>query len=136
MLTMLGMTTPLFMVTITAIVMGVGFGAINNTFMLAVQNAIPRERLGVGTGAVAYLRTIGQTVGTAILGTVVISASTKQFSAVLPETARPVLAVGLHTGFLIVLGVCGVMLLLALLLKDVPLHENTSSRDTEKGRVR
>jgi MFS family permease len=133
MLTMLGMMTPLFMVTITAIVMGMGFGAINNTFMLAVQNAIPRERLGVGTGAVAYLRTIGQTVGTAILGTVVISASTKQLSTTtLSVAARRTFAAGLHMGFLIVLGVCIVMLLLALLLKDVPLRDRPSaSRESE-----
>jgi MFS family permease len=132
-LTSLGTTAPLVMVTITAVVMGVGFGVVNNTFMLAVQNAIPRERLGVGTGAVAYLRTIGQTVGTAILGTVLSNAATKQFSADLSAAARQALANGLHTGFLIVLGVCVAMLLLGLLLKDVPLRENTLPHDTERG---
>jgi MFS family permease len=135
-LVLLGVTAPLVMVTITAVVMGVGFGVVNNTFMLAVQNAIPCERLGVGTGAIAYLRTIGQTVGTAILGAVLSNAATKQLSAALPVAERQALANGLHVGFLIVLGVCVAMLLLALLLKDVPLRESTSPDDTEKGRAR
>jgi EmrB/QacA subfamily drug resistance transporter len=135
-LVLLGVTAPLVMVTITAVVMGVGFGVVNNTFMLAVQNAIPCERLGVGTGAIAYLRTIGQTVGTAILGVVLSNAATKQLSAALPVAERQALANGLHVGFLIVLGVCVAMLLLALLLKDVPLRESTSPDDTEKGRAR
>ncbi len=38
---------------------------------LAVQNAIPRTRLGAGTGAVTYLRTLGSTLGVAIVGAVV-----------------------------------------------------------------
>jgi hypothetical protein len=58
---------------------------------------------------------------------VVISASTKQLSAALSETTRRAFAAGLHMGFLIVLGVCIVMLLLALLLKDVPLRERSSA---------
>jgi len=39
------------------------------------------------------------------------------------------LADGLHTGFLVVVGVCIAMLLLALLLKDVPLRERTPATE-------
>ncbi len=87
-LTTLGTATALFTVTITTIVMDVGFGVINNIFMVAVQNAIPRERLGVGTGAITYLRTTGQTLGTAILGTLLINVSASRLPSSLPEAAH------------------------------------------------
>ncbi len=53
------------------VVIGLGLGLLLPVLTLAVQNAIPRSRLGVGTGAVTYLRAAGSTIGVAILGTVV-----------------------------------------------------------------
>ena len=87
-LTTLGTMTALGFVTITMIVMGVGFGVINNIFTLAVQNAVPAGRLGVGTGAINYLRVTGQTVGTAILAAVVVNASSSKLASYLPAAAR------------------------------------------------
>ena len=115
-LTTLGTTSTLLMMTIATSIMGVGCGVVSNIFMLAAQNAIPRERLGVGTAAVTYLRTTGQTLGTTILGTLVVNGTISQ---------RQTLAAGLHMVFLVLLGVSIAMLLLTLLLKDVPLRERT-----------
>jgi EmrB/QacA subfamily drug resistance transporter len=53
------------------IVAGVGMGMFFPVQTLAVQNTIPRNRMGVGTGVVTYLRALGQTLGVAIAGTVV-----------------------------------------------------------------
>lgn len=53
------------------IISGVGLGMFFSVQTLAVQNAIPRKLMGVGTGAVTYLRALGQTLGVAIVGTVV-----------------------------------------------------------------
>ncbi len=57
------------------IVLGVGLGFLQPVMTLAVQNAIPRDRLGAGTGAVTYLRTLGSALGTAIVGAIVTNAS-------------------------------------------------------------
>lgn len=57
------------------IVLGVGLGMLQPVMTLAVQNAIPRTRLGAGTGAVTYLRTLGSALGAAIVGAIVTNAS-------------------------------------------------------------
>ncbi|HET8840215.1 MAG TPA: MDR family MFS transporter [Ktedonobacteraceae bacterium] len=53
------------------IIAGLGMGMFFPVQTLAVQNAIPRNRMGVGTGVVTYLRALGQTLGVAVVGTVV-----------------------------------------------------------------
>ncbi|HEX9037317.1 MAG TPA: MDR family MFS transporter [Ktedonobacterales bacterium] len=57
------------------IVLGVGLGMLQPVMTLAVQNAIPINRLGAGTGAVTYLRTLGSALGAAIVGAIVTNAS-------------------------------------------------------------
>jgi MFS family permease len=191
-LTTMGTTTALGFVTITMIVIGVGFGVINNIFTLVVQNTVPAGRLGVGTGAINYLRTTGQTIGTAIMGAVAVDVSSKRLASYLPTAARKLpslvlaqaanqqvladpgkqhqivqsvvqqavaqvpagpahaqqavklsaqishlfaqifaagrlaLADGLHTDFLVLVGVSVAMLLLTLILKDVPLRKTAA----------
>jgi EmrB/QacA subfamily drug resistance transporter len=53
------------------IISGVGIGVFFSVMTLAVQNALPRTRMGVGTGAITYIRALGQTLGVAIVGSVV-----------------------------------------------------------------
>ena len=53
------------------IIAGVGIGVFFSVMTLAVQNALPRTRMGVGTGAITYIRALGQTLGVAIVGSVV-----------------------------------------------------------------
>ncbi|MGH2517179.1 MAG: hypothetical protein ACRDHP_16135, partial [Ktedonobacterales bacterium] len=50
--------------------------------------AIPRTRLGVGTSAVTYLRTMGQTLGTAIIGAIVNNTITSDLASRLPAGAQ------------------------------------------------
>ncbi|HLZ22379.1 MAG TPA: MDR family MFS transporter [Ktedonobacterales bacterium] len=81
-------TTGLGEVTRNMIVVGIGLGMLQPVLTLAVQNAIPRTRLGVGTSAVTYLRTMGQTLGTAIIGTIVNNTITTQLAINLPANAH------------------------------------------------
>ncbi len=74
-LSTMGVNTQQQTVVIFMIVLGVGLGLLQPVMTLAVQNAIPRNRLGAGTGAVTYLRTLGSTLGTAIVGSIVTNAS-------------------------------------------------------------
>ena len=84
----MGPNVALGTVTINMIVVGIGLGMVQPVLTLAVQNAIPRTRLGVGTSAVTYLRTMGQTLGTAIIGAVVTNAATADLPTHLPPAAQ------------------------------------------------
>ncbi|MDQ2652272.1 MAG: MFS transporter [Chloroflexota bacterium] len=51
------------------IVLGLGIGLAMPTFTLAVQNTFPAKDLGAVTAAVQFFRSIGSTVGVALMGT-------------------------------------------------------------------
>jgi len=55
---------------------------------IAVQNAIPRTQLGAGTGAMTYLRSLGSTLGVAVIGTVVNNGAAAELAKRLPPAAR------------------------------------------------
>ncbi|MDQ3491664.1 MAG: MFS transporter [Chloroflexota bacterium] len=49
---------------------GVGIGPTLSVYTIVVQNAVPRERLGVATSNLTFFRQVGGTVGLAIAGTI------------------------------------------------------------------
>jgi hypothetical protein len=51
-------------------VVGLGLGMVMQVLVLAVQNAVPYEQLGVATSGATLFRSIGGSVGTAILGSI------------------------------------------------------------------
>ena len=55
-------------------ILGLGLGPSQGLFALAVQNAVPMERLGVATSASQFFRQIGSTVGVAVFGAVMTQA--------------------------------------------------------------
>lgn len=56
------------------IVVGLGIGITMPIFNIAVQNAFPREQIGVSTASVQLFRSVGGTVGAAIMGGVLNNA--------------------------------------------------------------
>ena len=91
-LTQMDTHTTLLIVTRNMVVMGLGLGMLQPVLTLAVQNAIPRHELGVGTGAITYLRSAGSTLGTAILGAVETNVFNSAFADRLPDSAKQLLA--------------------------------------------
>jgi EmrB/QacA subfamily drug resistance transporter len=87
-LTRMTATTSLWEVSRNMIVVGAGLGMLQPVLTLAVQNAIPRSRLGVGTGAVTYLRSMGQLLGVALVGAIANNAFTNQLNKTLPESVK------------------------------------------------
>jgi EmrB/QacA subfamily drug resistance transporter len=87
-LTRMGASTSLWEVSRNMIVVGAGLGMIQPVLTIAVQNAIPRSRLGVGTGAVTYLRSMGQLLGVALVGAVANNAFTNQLNKTLPASIK------------------------------------------------
>jgi len=65
------LSTAIWQAAIFMIIAGVGLGMFFPVQTLAVQNALPRRMMGVGTGAVRYMQQVGQTLGVAIVGAVV-----------------------------------------------------------------
>ena len=86
-MTQMTASTSLFETTRNMVIAGIGIGIFFSVVTLAVQNALPRTRLGVGTGAMNYLRLLGQTLGVAIVGTVVNHVLASELVNRLPSNA-------------------------------------------------
>lgn len=71
--------TPRFMTILYMVIMGLGLGVAFPLYTLVVQNAFPIQRVGVVTSAVQFFRSIGATVGVAVLGSVVNNAFHDRF---------------------------------------------------------
>ncbi|MFI4982791.1 MAG: MFS transporter [Nevskiales bacterium] len=65
------LSTSILQAAIFRVITGVGLGMFFPVQTLAVQNALPRRMMGVGTGAMRYMQQVGQTLGVAIVGAVV-----------------------------------------------------------------
>jgi len=67
------------------IVSGIGFGTLNPTYEVVVQNATPVERMGVATGATRFFNMIGGAIGLALFGTVLLRLYHLQLDLVIPS---------------------------------------------------
>ena len=63
------------------IVVGIGLGATMPIFILVVQNALPYRMLGVSTAAIQFFRSVGGTMGVAIMGSLVNSSFSAELTA-------------------------------------------------------
>jgi MFS family permease len=70
------------------IVVGIGLGAIMPIFVLVVQNALPYRMLGVSTAAIQFFRSVGGTMGVAIMGSMLNSSFSSELTAQTPPQVR------------------------------------------------
>jgi EmrB/QacA subfamily drug resistance transporter len=121
----------LFMVLI-----GLGIGVFFTIPILAAQNTLPANRLGIGTAAPRYLGQVGGALGIAIVGTVVNSAISDDLLHNPPTTLEDKLALAgaLQHGFVAVLVFAVIALLTTFFLKDVPFTTSTPNQTTEDTR--
>src|SRR4029077_16384210 len=66
------------------LVLGVGLGFVMQVLILAVQNAVPYGQLGVATSSATLFRSIGGSLGTAILGAIFSNRLAHEFASQLP----------------------------------------------------
>jgi len=59
-------------------IIGAGMGLVMITQLIAVQSAVPRERLGIATSTAHFFRSIGGAVGVAVMGTVMTQRMNRQ----------------------------------------------------------
>ncbi len=88
-------TTILVQAALFMVLAGIGLGIFFSILTLAVQNAIPRTLLGVGTAATRYLQQAGSTLGVAIVGTVVNNTIASDIANHLPAGAQQLTAQGI-----------------------------------------
>jgi EmrB/QacA subfamily drug resistance transporter len=65
-------------------VTGLGLGLIMPTATLAVQNSVEKRMLGVATSATQFVRSLGSTVGTAVIGSIVTKGYAENLAANAP----------------------------------------------------
>lgn len=82
-------------VTVKMVLVGLGLGPSIPLYTVAVQNAVPPQRIGVATSATTFFRQLGMTVGVAFLGTVFagtlgreLHARTRQLTRGLPPDVQ------------------------------------------------
>ncbi|MCH7998731.1 MAG: MFS transporter [Chloroflexi bacterium] len=77
------------------VVMGIGLGMSLPLFMLAVQNSVPHRVMGIATSTMQFLRSVGGTMGVAIMGSLINSTLSSELAANTPrqvtENAPPAL---------------------------------------------
>jgi MFS family permease len=86
-LTRLGYGSTQTDLTLDMIVVGLGLGAVLQTYTLVVQNATSREDLGVATSTTQLSRSLGATLGTAIFGTIMTNGMKTEIPKHLPPQA-------------------------------------------------
>jgi EmrB/QacA subfamily drug resistance transporter len=134
--------TGIWTVMAMMLVVGLGLGPSMSVGMTAIQNAIPRDMLGVGTAGFTLFRQIGGSFGVSLFGALFSNRLASEMGglmppggdtgrlnaqavAMLPPAIRERVLEGftnaLHPIFLAAAGMAVLALLLALLLDEVPL---------------
>ncbi len=117
---------------------GIGLGMMMQTFVLIVQNAVPPRTIGSATALTQFARSIGATLGVAVMGLIVNQglppAARRQGQLLhrLPEAGRLALANALQPAFLTASAVCLVVLLISFFnIREVPLRRGFEERVPE-----
>ncbi|HEX8245870.1 MAG TPA: MDR family MFS transporter [Longimicrobium sp.] len=88
--------TSLVTASLYMLVVGMGLGMVMQVLVLAVQNSVDYEDLGVATSGATLFRSIGGSLGTAVLGAVFASELTRVLSKVMPGGGSAVMGGGLN----------------------------------------
>ncbi|WP_425073811.1 MDR family MFS transporter [Sagittula sp. S175] len=87
-MTSLSMETPLWMIAGSMVLIGLGLGPVFSVGVAAIQNAVPRSLLGVGTASANMFRLIGGALGTAAFGAVFSAGLTRNLAGHIPGAAE------------------------------------------------
>lgn len=78
------LTTSQWLLSLWMFIVGLGMGSFMQVMVLAVQNSVPRNELGVATGTVTFFRSMGSSLGGAIFGAILTSRLTVHLKQLLP----------------------------------------------------
>jgi hypothetical protein len=104
------------------VVFGIGFGFVNSPITNTAVSGMPRAQAGVAAGIASTSRQIGQTLGVAVVGSLV--------TASLQKGSHVNFAVASRAGWWVLAG-CGAMILLLGLLATTSWAKGTARRTAE-----
>jgi EmrB/QacA subfamily drug resistance transporter len=90
MLSSLDESTPTGAAALHMLVLGLGLGMVMQVLVLAVQNSVSYDQLGVATSGATLFRSIGGSLGTAVLGAIFTGRLTHELSDKLPSSGGAV----------------------------------------------
>jgi len=144
MLSRLSVDHPVWLTSVDALVLGLGLGMVMQVLVLAAQNSVNFEHLGVATSGTTLFRSLGGALGVAIFGAIFANGLHAHLAAVVPPgTAIPsatdpaglaalspelradymaALVAALRPVFVIATIVAATACAIALLLREVPLR--------------
>lgn len=123
--------TPQLRVYLTMALLGMGLGMVMQVLVLAVQNAVDYQDLGVATSGVTLFRFVGGSLGTAVLGAVFASRLARE-EALQPSRADAYATALDHT-FLVAAAVAAVGCVLAWLIPERPLRQSVAATARDPG---
>jgi EmrB/QacA subfamily drug resistance transporter len=107
-------------VTWDIVIIGAGLGVTFPLTLVVVQAGLPHQLVGVATSQITFWRSLGGTIGTAVLGAILTNNLPSQPS-------RVALAGTLHDLFLIAALVAVVSLVVSVFLREVPLTQESQA---------
>jgi EmrB/QacA subfamily drug resistance transporter len=138
------------------LILGLGLGMVMQVLILAVQNSVSYEQLGVATSGATLFRSIGGSLGTAVLGAIFTGRLTRELADKLPAGSGGASGGGinpaqigrlpapvhdayisaftnaLHVVFLVATGVVVVAFLLSWLIEERPLRATVETPDSNE----
>ncbi len=113
--------------------LGIGVGMFQSPNNSAIMGSVSKERLGIASGFLAMSRTLGQTTGVAVIGTIfatrAASYAGQAVSANLDAVPAPALVQGLQDAILLV----GAMMLAATIISAIGLWKRWDEKSDQAG---
>jgi EmrB/QacA subfamily drug resistance transporter len=107
---------------------GAGMGLFMQILLLSVQNAIPRQFMGVGTASVTFFRTLGGAMGAAVLGAVLLLESKhveprylKQYGNA-TEAQHHAFVFGMDRAYIYILPVAALAFVMSFAMREIKLR--------------
>lgn len=122
-MTGLAADTPTWRLMAAYVLFGVGFGMLNAPITNTAVSGMPRAQAGVAAAVASTSRQIGQSLGVAVIGSLVTSAVAGPFAAGFPQAS--------HIGWWIVAG-CGLAILLLGILTTTGWARRSATRTAER----
>ncbi|WP_413626555.1 MDR family MFS transporter [Luteibacter sp. Lutesp34] len=139
-----GESDPVFFLYIYTGVLGAGLGMVMQVLVLATQNSVDMQHLGVATSGVTLFRSIGGSIGVSLFGAIFSISLQARLHGALPEGAHTVhsfgpaavralpadlhqryvhaFAASMHTVYFVAAALVIVAFMMALRLRDIPLR--------------
>jgi len=135
---------PVFFLYIYTGMLGAGLGMVMQVLVLATQNSVEMQHLGVATSGVTLFRSIGGSIGVSLFGAIFSISLQTRLHGVLPDGAHAVhsfgpaavralpaplhqqyvhaFAASMHTVYFVAAALVVVAFMMALRLRDIPLR--------------